>query len=435
MLTTFFLSLALVSQTPPAGDDLVLQVRTLVRELDAPQRAAREAAEQKLLDLGPAALEPLGQLPSGVTAEAMTRVNRVRAALYRKRVAVSLAGSRVTLDADKVPLQEVLDAFEKQTGNRLHDFRRQFGQQADPIEVTLKFENELFWPAVDKLCASTGLEPYHFAGGDGLALVASAANLDESAVGKRPVAYVGAFRLEARRLVASRDAAAKELGELQIIWDTAWEPRLRPLFFTVRAAKLQAKLTDDETLEPRNAELVNEIPPPGKAARVEMTASFAAPRRSAERLAEFKGSFEVLLPADLQTFRFPEIERGGTREERAGAVSVAVDRPREADGVVALPVRIKYDDAANALESHRAWFYKNPAYLEDAAGTKTETGSIELMRQASNELTLNLIFAPKRIGGAKPWFTRRRRISWYCRSSLLSAICRCRKARSPPRPF
>ncbi|MBL9081497.1 MAG: hypothetical protein JNK76_06810 [Planctomycetales bacterium] len=396
MFTTFFLSLAIVAQSPPAGDDLPAQVRSLLRELDAPQKSTRDAAEIKLIELGPAALDALETLPVDASAELTLRVNRVRTELHRRRASTSLDGSRVTLDVTDAPLDEVLASIEKQAGNRLYDFRRQFGEQADPIRVTLKLDDELFWRAVDKLCAATGLKPYHFGGGDGLALVANSEASDTDVTKARPVVYAGAFRLEARRLVASREAASATPGELQVTWETAWEPRLRPLFFTVRAAKITASIDGLEDLEPLNPQLVLEVPPQGKAVRVEMLASYHAPRRSAKQLVEFKGAIEVLIPADIQKFRFAEVERGGTREERAGSVSVTLERPREADGVVALPVRIKYDNAANALESHRAWFYKNPAYLEDADGVKTEPGSIELLRQSSNELTLNLIFAPEK---------------------------------------
>lgn len=398
MLSQLLIAVALVAQAPVAGaaDATADKVRALVRELDAPQRAARDDAERRLLELGRAALPHLANLPSGASAEMLLRVNRVRATLYRTQAAASLGGSRVTLDVKDAPLPQVLEAFEKQTANKLHDFRRQFGQQAGDIRVTLKLDGAPFWQAVDELCAATGLEVYHFAGHDGLALVASTAVPALDAAVKKPVVYAGAFRLEARRLVASRDASGTAPGELQIVWDTAWEPRLKPLFFTVGAARLSAVDDVGVTLSARNPELVVELPPQGKACRVEMSAAYNLPPvRKAQKLAELKGEIDVLLPAELHTFRFHELERGDVREERAGAVSVTLERVRSSDGTVAVPVRIKYDNAANALESHRAWFYKNPAYLEAADGARTEPGSIELLRQSENELTLNLIFAPE----------------------------------------
>ncbi|MBA4017191.1 MAG: hypothetical protein C0483_08465 [Pirellula sp.] len=398
MLSPLLIAVALVAQSPPAGtaDATADQIRALVRELDAPQRAARDDAERRLLELGRAALPHLANLPVGASAEVALRVNRVRATIYREQAASNRAGSRVTLDVKDAALQQVLEDLEKQTGNKLHDFRRQFGQQAGDVRVTLQLDDAPFWQAVDELCAATGLEIYHFAGHDGLALVAATAALPLDAGAKKPVVYAGAFRLEARRLVASRDASGAAPGELQIVWDTAWEPRLKPLFFTVCAARLSAVDDVGMKLAARNPELVVELPPQGKACRVEMSAAYnLPPERKAQKLAELKGEIDVLLPAELHTFRFAELDRGDAREERAGAVSVTLERVRASDGTVAVPVRIKYDNAANALESHRAWFYKNPAYLESADGVRTEPGSIELLRQSQNELTLNLIFAPE----------------------------------------
>lgn len=379
--------------TASATSELAATVAALVAEFDAPQRSARDEAERKLTALGPAALEHLPELGPGASAERSIRLRRVRSALYQAQVAASLRGSQVEWPRSSAKPAAVLAAFERQSGNRLIDYRRQFGQQVDDLALTFETPPVSFWEGIDRLCAAAGVEPYYFAGEDGLALVARPEGASSAPWAGRPsnVDYRGAFRVEVERLSASRSPAAAA-GELRIDLSAAWEPRLKPMFVTLAMRKLAA--TDDagRPLEPLNADLVLEIPPPGKACRIETAATFQAPPRSAARLAHLRGSFDVLIPAALHTFRFAPLAAIGKRTEEAGAVSVTLEAPRLNGDVVEAVVRLRYAHPANALESHRAWFYKNPAYLEAADGTRTKPGTIELLRQAEDELMLNLLF-------------------------------------------
>ena len=398
MSPTLFLAAALIAQAPAAtaaDAELAAQVRTLLQQLDAPQRAARDEAERALLELGSPALPLLATLPASASAEVVSRVDRVRAALYRNRAAASLEASTVTLDAEDAPLGDVLAEFEKQTGNKLVDYRRQFGQQAGERRLTLRLDNQPFWKALDALAATAGMEVYHFSGGDGLALVDAPPEARHGVVEGRNVVYAGAFRLALRRLVATREVGEERPVDLQIDWEVAWEPRLKPLFFTLRDAAEQAVDDRGEPLAPQTNDFVVEIPPPAKASRIEASLRYKAPPRSVTTLREFGGSLEVLMPAEPLTFRFDRLAAGVAREQRAGAVSTAIEpRPQLGGEGVAVALRLRYDDAANALESHRGWFYKNACYLEAPDGTQTKPASVELARQAQNELTLNFSFEP-----------------------------------------
>jgi hypothetical protein len=387
-ITLVIAALALPLQ---AADDPAMTVRALVRELDAPQKAARDEAERRLTELGPAALTALPALRSNDSAELSLRLNRVRLALLRQQAAQSLAASRVTLHVKNAKLAEVLADIEKQTGNKLIDYRRQFGQNAAEddllVSMTLDFDDVPFWRAVDELCAKYGYAIYPFAGEDGLALVR---RTDADRLPSK-VVYAGAFRLRLRRLTVTREPDAAD-ADLQVDLEAAWEPRLRPLFLTVAAAKL--RLTDDEgrTLSARNPQLVQEIPPQGRSTQVDVKFTAVAPPRSAQALRTFGGSFDVLLTAEMHTFRFADLSDRRRRAERAAAVTVTLEPTRMVNQLLEVPVRVHYENPVNALESHRAWFYKNPAYLETADGRKTPPGSTELARQSDDELLLNLMF-------------------------------------------
>lgn len=392
------LTIAVVlGQSPSAASsaELSAQVAALAAEFDAPTRTARDAAETKLIELGPAALEFLPPLGPGASAERTTRLNRVRAALYKAQVAESLRGSQVELNLPETKLSSALAEINKQSGNTVVDFRRSFGQQADDLPLVLDVPKVSFWEAVDRLSLAAGLQPYYFAGTDGLALVASGREPTPVPWPGKPayVDYRGAFRIEVDELILSHNPAADQ-SALRVELSAAWEPRLRPMHATLAMRKLEAVDDRGAKLEPLNPDLTLEIPPQGKACRIDAAATFEAPPRSVKSLAKLRGSFDVLIPAALHTFRFTPLDVRQRRTESAGAVSLALEPPRLNNELVEATIRVTYAEAANALESHRAWFYKNPAYLEAADGTRTKPGTIELLRQSDNELTLNLLFSP-----------------------------------------
>jgi hypothetical protein len=379
-------ALALPLQAP----DMASEVRSLVRDLDASQRSTRDAAEQKLIEFGPGALALLPDGETGDSAELVLRLNRIRQALLRAKAEGTLKGSTVTLSVADAPLADVLADVEKQTGNKLVDYRRAFGQQVDDLKVSFDLKQTPFWQAFDKLAGATGLEPYPFAAEDGLALVSRAAE-GSAPRSPPPTCDVGAFRTRVRRLTVGRDFALDDPA-LELDLEIAWEPRLRPMFFTAAIANIEMVDDADNRLAPPNPDLVLEIPPQGRASQIEAKFQVAAPARSRLALKRVAGRIDVLLPADQHTFRFRGLADATKQEQRAAAATVTLDDFRAVDDVWQIRLRLRYQHPANALESHRAWFYKNPAFLETADGTRTPPGTIELVRQADDELTLNLVF-------------------------------------------
>jgi hypothetical protein len=369
-----------------AAAETAAAVRALVRELDAPQRTARDDAEKRLIEVGVPALEYLPAPGTAPTAESSDRINRVRKALYRLQVEASVGASNVSLDVKDASLDQVLDEINKQTGNQLVDYRRQFGQRAGDDKITLRLDKRPFWQALDELLATQKLEIYHFSGEDGLAIV-TAGDVHPQ---KPPVAYSGAFRVEAEQMTAVRRLNS-DGSDLQIDLSAAWEPRLKPMFLTASMAKISA--TDDagNALVMSNPDLNMEIPPQGKSSRVEVAINFVGPPRGVKTIARLRGTIDVLLPAELHEFRFTKLD-GGRQTRQGAAVTVTIERARINNEVLEVPLRLSYENAGNALESHRAWFYKNPAYLESPDGEKIAPGTIELARQSDDEIVLNLLF-------------------------------------------
>ncbi len=69
-------------------------------------------------------------------------------------------------------LDELREAIEKQTGNKIVDYRGRFGgQNVTNPKLTLDIRNAPFWQALDAILDQTNLTVYLFSGKDGLALV------------------------------------------------------------------------------------------------------------------------------------------------------------------------------------------------------------------------------------------------------------------------
>ena len=56
-------------------------------------------------------------------------------------------------------------------------------------------------------------------------------------------------------------------------------------------------------------------------------------------------------------------------------------------------VRVSYDEANNALESHRGWIFDNEAYIVDSKGEKVTNVGLQSTRQDKNEAGVAYLFA------------------------------------------
>ncbi|MBN1590920.1 MAG: hypothetical protein JW888_15510, partial [Pirellulales bacterium] len=155
-------SLLVVGQQSLPTTDLTPEVRRLTRQLDAPQLERRNAAEAELIGLGPRILSLLPSPETRLSAEVEQRLARVRQKLEQQLAAAAVEASHVTLNNPHIKLSRLLIQIERQTGNRVIDARRQFGQQPSDPELAVDFDKTPFWKAVDRVLEQTGLTVYPF---------------------------------------------------------------------------------------------------------------------------------------------------------------------------------------------------------------------------------------------------------------------------------
>ena len=403
MAPTCVVVLALIcgqaSPAAPPAVELKSQVARLVKQLDHSQLAQRDAAERELAALGPAILDLLPNITRQTPAEVKERLTRIRRRLEATAAEAVTRPARVTLRGPQ-KLSSVFAELEKQTGNRVVDYRAEFNQQATEIDITGDFQDKSFWEVIDAVLDQGQLTTYAYGGQRG-ALAIVARGEGETARAGRGV-YSGMFRFEGVRVEAARDLRNANNHSLRLFLDIAWEPRLQPIVMTQSLEDLTATDDQGQPLEIDGREGEIEVPLDGESSATEMYIPLQLPSRTVRRVGTLRGKLQVLAPGRFETFEFSDLEKARSIEHRRAAVVVTLDQVRKNQELYEVRMRVKFDAAANALESHRDWIYQNPAYIVDAAGEKVDNVGLEATLQESDQVGVAYQFVlPDGLKGCK----------------------------------
>ncbi len=372
-----------------ASEDLELQVRRLVRQLDARQLAERDAAEKALLELGPDVLELLPQGDQRVSAEVAQRVARIRSRLERAMAEAAGRASRVTLQGE-LTLREAAAKIEEQTGNRIVLKIPGVGpdEQAGP-KLSLEVDDLPFWQALDRVLDQAGLDVYAYGEPKGVHLVPRP---PEAAPRSDRASYSGPFRFEAISVQAMRDLRRPEGGSLRVVLEIAWEPRLAPVSLMQPMAEVSAVDENGEPVPVDTRQAVSEIPVLPEATTVQLEIPLELPPRDVQRIARLQGALTALLPSKVESFRFGDLTGDEKSEKRVAGVTVALERVRENRGRWEIRLLVRFDKAKGALESHRTWIEDNEVYLETPEGEKIAWAMSVPTRQTENEVGMAYYF-------------------------------------------
>lgn len=406
MLTSFVLAGCAIlcdyqpSDTPEATQaaetqeqDLATTIRKLVRDLDAPEKSKRDEAEQALLGLGSAAVDLLPETNERTPAEVALRIGRVRSQLERSRAEDSVKATLVTMTDDELSLDDALQALEKQTGNKLVDYRGQFGQEVSDQKIKLQCAGIPFWEAVDQILDQSGLTTYPYPDPDQSPNALALVGRSQTQVQRHGNAsYAGSFRIEATEFDAHRDLRDPSNQTLQLLLEATWEPRLNPILIMQPADGIQASDESGATLQPSSDGNEMEIPVNPGAKTVEMPFHFALPDRKIQRIASLKGKFLALMPGRVETFKFDKLDKAKKVERKKAGVTVVLDEVFKNQDVWEVRIRILFDKSSAALESHRGWILNNEAYLEDKNKEVIPYGSLNTTRQTETEVGIAYLF-------------------------------------------
>lgn len=397
-------SLLGVQADRPATEQLRAEVRRLVRQLDSPQLERRDAAEAALLQRGPAVLDLLPEETDRMPAEVRQRLARVRRKLQQLASDAAADASTITLAARSMPLSVVLAAFEQQSGNAIVDYRRKFGQPMPDMELKIDFERTPFWPALDRVLDQAGLTVYPFAERRAIGVVAKMGGKHTARFGR--ACYSGPFRFEATGIVARRDLLEQDGRSLIVTVETAWEPRLRPIILLQRMADVTAVDRRGRPLPVADPRAQLETSPSGAASAMKLNLAFAPPSDDVRQIASLKGKLIATLPGRIETFRFRNLSAAKNDKHRIAGVTVTLEQVRKtthkAAAVGRAPntaaetwearIRVRFDDAGDALESHRTWIFDNAAFLEGPDGKPVAPDGYETTAQGENEVGVAFLF-------------------------------------------
>jgi hypothetical protein len=379
-----------------AKQALVDKVNKLVKQLDDDSQERRDAAQKALIEIGPSLLDILPSPGAKDSTEKKARLAKVRIEVEKVHIESFTRPSLVTLQG-KMKLSEAIASLEKQSGNTLIDARERLGQEVDNPTITLSIEKATFWEGLDHLLDASGLSVYLYSDAPAQLLLMNKAEGDAKR-GARG-SYAGLFRVEAKRLQATRDLKNAMGSNLRITADIAWEPRLRPILLEMPLADLTA--VDENGTELQNSDDgEREYGTEGNNAAVEIELQVGLPKRAVTKIASVKGKFTALVPGRIERFEFSKLQAKNVKQER-GACTVVLEELRKNDEVHEIVLRMKFDEAANALESHRNWVQNNEAYILDPKGNKLEPGAFSPSVVAKNEVALSYAFDLSEIDIAK----------------------------------
>ncbi|AMV36724.1 hypothetical protein [Planctomyces sp. SH-PL62] len=348
--------------------DRVLQ---LVERLGADKPEARDAAEAALVKLGARAL-PLLPDPAGLPKESADRLARVRESIGKDGPGDDpTKPSRVTLKAKGIRLSDALLQLQKQTGNPITDLREQYGVEATNPSIDLDLDGAPFLEALDEVArrADVGITPYTGDGSIGIMGGRAEAAAGAAATTSTPLQYVGPFRVTLRQFTAMRDfqtGAASANAALEI----AWEPRIRPMLMAIKADQVEVRDDQGRTVKPQVAAESSDVVLRPENPSADVNVNLEAPDRSAMKLATFRVKAEMTLPADVKTFRFPNLAEKKTIQQ--GEVGVTLEGVEVDEQVWKVGVVLSYPGEGPAFESYRQGLFNNRLWLQKADGSKFE---------------------------------------------------------------
>ena len=390
MLCSLLLASCLIAAEPAApSDKLKTEVQDLVLKLNDDSAGVRTKAEEQLVKLGPAALDVLPSPDSQTDAAPRDALRRVIKALQAAQAEASVAGSTVTLHG-RLKLSQVLAEIQKQTGNNIAPVPQPAGVPPIDPEIKADFDKTPFWTALDQVLDQAQLSIYPYGQPGALQLIPRGPH-DLPRAGRATV--VGPLRIEPVRVNELRELRNATPPVLQVALEVAWEPRLQPIAMKQRMADVKAVDSTGAALAVDNPETEPEAPLPRQgSSALELVVPLTMPAAGAKEIASLKGTLRVMILGRVEKFSFDKLLKG-KQEKRIAAATVAITDFRKNGDAWEVGVQLKYDEAGDALESHRNWALQNKAYLHGPDGKPIEPDSMETTLRTPKELGVGYVFA------------------------------------------
>jgi hypothetical protein len=384
-------ALGQIAENAGANEELATKVKTLLGKqgLGSDELAKREAAEKALIAIGPEVLPLLPSETPRTPAEEKVRLGRVRAALVKAEVEAATRSSLVTLSGE-MPVSKALAEISRQTGNKLVDYRERMGQEGPDPTIKVSIDKLPFWQALDTVLDEAKLTIYNYDEEKGALAFRSREAGAPARVGRG--SYSGLFRLEPTKIEATRDLKNSGAHTLKLTVDAVWEPRVRPIVLEIPLGDVSAKSESGSEIGIDRSEGTLEVPVEASSPAVEIEFPLEAPERLTKSLASIKGKITAVVLGKIETFEFADIGKAKNTTLQRGGVTVIVENCRKNGDIYEVNMRVRFDQAANALESHRSWVYDNECYMLDSKGRRISDAGADATLLAVNEVGISQKF-------------------------------------------
>jgi hypothetical protein len=120
----------------------------------------------------------------------------------------------------------------------------------------------------------------------------------------------------------------------------------------------------------------------------------ALPPREVRKIARLQGTLDALVPGSPESFRFQDLAKAKNVEKRIGGATVLLEQVRKAEKGWEVQILVRFDRTQGALQSHRNWVLRNPAFLEGRDGKRIAPGPYpETTRRDASEVGIRCVFA------------------------------------------
>lgn len=375
-----------VSQEPTKNQTQLAEfVDRAILFLDSAQLQQRQQAEQALIAEGTRVLDFLPTDLELYSAEVRTRLSRIRQKLYEHVAIETSKGGSFSLSG-VYRLPDVIKELESQTGNIVVT-SRDFG---DSVELNLI--DVPFHQALDNILdlADLDVEPY-FAPHPNQILIKP--RLEGLQNRENNAQYVGPFRIAAVSINSSRSLRIPKSANCTITLQVSWEPRVRPIYLTLKTSSLQAIDDTGRELTPL-IEGEKTLNVEGTAPLVEVAIPFPLANKQADQLSVVRGTITALIPGRKEHFEFSNLQAVSSfpKQQRRAGVTVTVNGVTQTQQETVVELEIHYQDAGNAFESHRGWTRRNQVYLVSNNERLTEKPRRETLSQKKQSVTYRYTF-------------------------------------------
>jgi hypothetical protein len=368
-----------------SGEATQAEVQRLLEELDAPQLARRNAAEQSLIELGEPATQFLPPIEKKQPPEVAQRLRRIREQITR-RATTAVVDRNVSTDVrlgDASTLGAALEAISRDSGIEFDH------EASDEIPIT-PFAGPLpFWHAVDHVLDQAKLDVDFYSGDSKtLALVprkpARTSRTDSAA-------YAGLFRLEPLIVTSRRILRDASLSGMSVEIELSWKPDSHPVGITLPLADIRAQLDDGATITAQRPEGTIDVAPSDEIAMTNLQLPLQLPAGRPTTIKSLSGKIQSMLPGEVKPFEF--LLKAGQQAKTTDSVTVRLEEVRKNATLHEVRLGVEFAQTpGKAMESHRGWLLGNEVYVERADGTREDHLGYELYRHNDKGIGIGYMF-------------------------------------------